>query len=49
MGADLAYMGTRWIATPEANVSDDYRRTILESTAADIVYRISSPACMATT
>ena len=38
MGADLAYMGTRWIATPEANVSDDYRRTILESTAADIVY-----------
>jgi len=38
MGADLAYMGTRWIATPEANVSDDYRRTIVESTAADIVY-----------
>jgi nitronate monooxygenase len=38
MGADLAYMGTRWIATPEANVSDEYRRTIVESAAADIVY-----------
>ncbi len=38
MGADLAYMGTRWLATPEANVSDAYRRTIVESSAADIVY-----------
>jgi nitronate monooxygenase len=38
MGADLAYIGSRWLATQEANVSDDYRRTIVESTAADIVY-----------
>jgi len=38
MGADLAYIGSRFLATPEANVSEDYKRTILESSAADIVY-----------
>ena len=38
MGADLAYIGSRWLATPEANVSDAYRQAVIESTAADIVY-----------
>ncbi len=38
MGADLAYIGTRWLATREANTSPEYRQAILESTAADIVY-----------
>ena len=38
MGADLAYMGTRFIPTPEANAVDAYKRMILESTAADVVY-----------
>jgi nitronate monooxygenase len=38
MGADFAYIGSRWLATPESNVDDDYRQTILESSAADIVY-----------
>lgn len=38
MGADFAYIGSRWLATKESNVDDDYRRAILESTAADIVY-----------
>jgi len=38
MGADLAYIGTRFLATPEANVSDDYRQAIVESGAADITY-----------
>jgi len=38
MGADLAYIGSRWLATREANVSDAYRQAILESSAADIVY-----------
>ncbi|MBI3283345.1 MAG: nitronate monooxygenase [Burkholderiales bacterium] len=38
MGADFAYIGSRWLATPEANVDDAYRQAILESTAADIVY-----------
>jgi nitronate monooxygenase len=38
MGADLAYIGTRFIATPEANAPDAYKRMIVESSAADIVY-----------
>ena len=38
MGADFAYIGSRWLATREANVSDAYREAIVESTAADIVY-----------
>jgi nitronate monooxygenase len=38
MGADLAYVGTRFIATTEARASDAYKRMIVESTAADIVY-----------
>jgi len=38
MGADLAYIGSRWLATQESNVSDEYRQAIVESTAADVVY-----------
>jgi nitronate monooxygenase len=38
MGADLAYIGSRWLATHEANISDAYRQAILESTAADVIY-----------
>lgn len=38
MGADLAYIGSRWLATKESNVSDEYRDAIVESAAADIVY-----------
>ncbi len=38
MGADFAYIGSRWLATPEANVDDAYRQAIIESSAADIVY-----------
>jgi nitronate monooxygenase len=38
MGADLAYIGSRWLATKESNVGDTYRQAILESTAADVVY-----------
>ena len=38
MGADLAYIGSRWLATQEANVSDAYRQAIVDSTAADVVY-----------
>ncbi|MBB1593199.1 nitronate monooxygenase family protein [Achromobacter sp. UMC46] len=38
MGADLAYMGTRFIATPQANVAEGYRQAIVDSTAAGIVY-----------
>jgi len=38
MGADFAYIGSRWLATKESNVSDGYRDAIVDSSAADIVY-----------
>ncbi len=38
MGADFAYMGTRFIATKEANAVEGYKQTILDSTMADITY-----------
>jgi nitronate monooxygenase len=38
MGADFAYIGSRWLATKESNVSDAYRDAIVESSAADVVY-----------
>ena len=38
MGADFAYIGSRWLATQEANTSEEYRQAIVESNAADIVY-----------
>ena len=38
MGADFAYIGSRWLATKESNVDQAYRDAIVESAAADIVY-----------
>lgn len=38
MGADMAYMGTRFIATEEANASPAYKRMIVESGASDVLY-----------
>ena len=38
MGADLAYIGTRFIATDEANAKSDYKSMLVDSAAADIVY-----------
>jgi nitronate monooxygenase len=38
MGADLAYMGSAFIATTEANAVEGYKRMIVESGAEDIVY-----------
>ena len=38
MGADFAYVGTRFIATVEANASERYKQTIVDAAAADIVY-----------
>ena len=37
-GADLAYVGSPFIATSEANAPDGYKQAIVESGAADIVY-----------
>ncbi|VVD63333.1 2-nitropropane dioxygenase [Pandoraea horticolens] len=38
MGADLAYIGTRFIASTEANASNDYKQAIVDASANDIVY-----------
>ena len=38
MGADLAYMGTRFIATQEAAAVPQYKEMIVDSKASDIVY-----------
>jgi nitronate monooxygenase len=37
-GADLAYVGSAFIATEEANAPDGYKQAIIDSGAADIVY-----------
>lgn len=38
MGADLAYIGSAFIATREANASEAYKNAIVDARAADIVY-----------
>jgi nitronate monooxygenase len=38
MGADLAYMGTRFIATQEANAGEEYKQAIVASEAEGITY-----------
>jgi nitronate monooxygenase len=38
LGADLAYLGTRFIATKEANAEQDYKDMLIKSAAGDIVY-----------
>jgi len=37
-GADLAYVGSAFIATEEANADQAYKQMIVDSTASDIVY-----------
>jgi nitronate monooxygenase len=37
-GADLAYVGSPFIATEEANAPDAYKQAIVDSGAADIIY-----------
>lgn len=38
MGADFAYMGTRFINTKESKASEEYKQMIIDSSADDIVY-----------
>ena len=38
MGADMAYIGSPFIATSEARASDAYKQMIVDSSSADIVY-----------
>jgi len=41
MGADMAYMGTRFINTKESKATDEYRKMIVEAGASDVVYTAS--------
>lgn len=38
MGADFAYLGTRFIATTEANAVDGYKNMIVDSAASDTIH-----------
>ena len=38
IGADLAYIGSPFIATEEANAEPGYKQSIVEGKAADVVY-----------
>ncbi len=38
MGADLAYMGTRFINTNESKATDEYRKMIINAGASDVIY-----------
>lgn len=47
LGADLSYMGTRFLATQESNAQADYKQMIVDSSIEDIVYtdRLSGIGC----
>lgn len=38
LGADMVYMGTRFIATAEANAPERYKDMLIESEATDLIY-----------
>lgn len=47
LGADLAYVGTRFIATQESNAQPEYKQMIVDSDVEDLVYtdRLSGIGC----
>lgn len=47
LGADLAYMGTRFIASQESNASAEYKQMLVDSDVSDLVYtdRLSGIGC----
>ncbi|MFD1359160.1 NAD(P)H-dependent flavin oxidoreductase [Fictibacillus halophilus] len=38
LGADLVYMGTRFIATEESSASEEYRQMLIEASLEDLIY-----------
>lgn len=38
MGADMAYMGSTFIATKEANATNEYKQAVIEHSSSDIIY-----------
>ncbi len=47
LGADLTYIGTRFLATQESNAAEDYKRMIVDAGIDDLVYsdRLSGIGC----
>src|SRR5207342_1226521 len=41
MGADLAYIGTRFIATSESLAADAYKKMLVDSGSSDVIYTAS--------
>src|SRR6056300_1551098 len=41
MGADMAYMGTRFINTKESKAQEEYKKMVIESASSDIVHTSS--------
>ena len=42
LGADLAYLGTRFIATREADAPDEYKQLLVSQTSADLAYTVAT-------
>ena len=38
LGADLSYLGTRFIATQESRAADEYKAMLVRGTSADLMY-----------
>lgn len=38
LGADMVYVGTRFVATKEANASERYKQMLIDSDAGDLIY-----------
>jgi nitronate monooxygenase len=49
MGADLAYIGSAFIATDEARATEAYKQAIVRAAATTSSTATCSPACTATT
>ena len=49
MGADLAYVGTRFIATKESEADDDYKKMLIDRLQKILFIQIISVALKATT
>jgi nitronate monooxygenase len=47
LGADLAYVGTRFIASAESGASDAYKKMIVEASAADLIFMAGPTAAPA--
>lgn len=47
LGADMAFIGTRFIATQESNAQDEYKQMLVDASVEDLIYtdRLSGMGC----